>query len=78
MEVLGDDGSYAPIDPDAIYTLVSNDFMRKGGDEYTVFATNAIDAYDYGRPMDQVLADYITAHSPIAPETEGRITRVDG
>ena len=67
VEVEGADGSYAPIDPDATYTLATNDFMRRGGDEYTVFATNAIDPYDFGKPLDQVLADYIEANSPIAP-----------
>jgi 5'-nucleotidase len=79
VEVLGEDGSYTPLDPDAIYTVASNDFMRlrRGGDEYTVFAENSIDAYDFGKPLDQVMADYIAAHSPIAPAVEGRITRVD-
>jgi 5'-nucleotidase len=77
VEVLGTDGAYTPIDPAATYTLVSNDFMRRGGDGYEVFATNAIDAYDFGKPLDQVLQEYIAANSPIAPMVEGRITRVD-
>ena len=77
VEVLGEDGEYAPLDPDAIYTVATNDFMRRGGDEYTILSTNAIDAYDFGKPLDQVLAEYITANSPIAPEVEGRITRID-
>ncbi len=77
VEVLGDDGAYSALDPEAIYTLASNDFMRGGGDEYTIFETNAIDAYDYGRPLDQVLADYIATHSPVTQGTDGRITRVD-
>jgi 5'-nucleotidase len=77
VEVLGEDGSYTAIDPEATYTLASNDFMRRGGDGYTVFAENSIDAYDFGKPLDQVMADYIASHSPIAPAVEGRITRVD-
>lgn len=77
VEVLGTDGTYTPIDPAATYTLVSNDFMRRGGDGYEVFATNAVDPYDFGKPLDQVLQEYIAANSPIAPMVEGRITRVD-
>jgi len=77
VEVLGEDGTYAPINPETIYTVATNDFMRRGGDEYTVFSTNAIDAYDFGKPLDQVLAEYIMANSPIAPAIEGRITRID-
>ncbi|MFN8379321.1 MAG: 5'-nucleotidase C-terminal domain-containing protein [Anaerolineae bacterium] len=74
VEVLGEDGSYTAIDPATTYTLVSNDFMRRGGDGYSMFADSAINPYDFGRPLDQVLADYIAANSPINPQIEGRIT----
>lgn len=77
VEVVGDDGTATPIDPADTYSLVSNDFMRLGGDGYEVFATNAIDPYDFGKPLDQVLQEYIEANSPIAPAVEDRITRVD-
>lgn len=71
------DGAWAPLDPEAVYTVATNDFMRRGGDGYTMFAENAINPYDFGRPLDQVLADYITANGPVAPEVEGRITYVN-
>jgi 5'-nucleotidase/UDP-sugar diphosphatase len=76
-EVRGADGSYSPVDPDAVYQIVSNDFNRRGGDEYTVFAENAINPYDFGAPLDQALAAYLTEFSPVNPVVEGRITRVD-
>lgn len=76
-EVRGADGSYSPVDPDAVYQIVSNDFNRRGGDEYTVFAENAINPYDFGAPLDQALAGYLTEFSPVSPVIEGRITRVD-
>lgn len=78
VEVLGADGTYAPIDPDAIYSVASNDFMRRGGDEYTVFENNAIDPYDFGSPLDQVLSNYIAEEGqPVTTMVDGRITRVD-
>lgn len=77
VEVEQEDGSYAPIDMEEVYLVASNDFMRRGGDEYTIFEINAIDPYDFGKPLDQVLAEYLMANSPIAPVVEGRITRVD-
>jgi 5'-nucleotidase/UDP-sugar diphosphatase len=77
VEVLGADGSYSAIDPNATYSLVSNDFMRRGGDGYSVFKDNSTNAYDGGSPLDIVLGDYIKANSPINPQVEGRITRVD-
>ncbi|MDL1899341.1 multifunctional 2',3'-cyclic-nucleotide 2'-phosphodiesterase/5'-nucleotidase/3'-nucleotidase [Anaerolineae bacterium CFX9] len=73
VEVEGEDGSFSPIDPEAIYYVASNDFMRNGGDGYTMFEENAINPYDFGSPLDQVLADYIRDHSPVAPVLEGRI-----
>lgn len=76
-EVLDADGSFSPVDPDAVYQVVTNDFLRRGGDEYTIFAEAAINPYDFGAPLDQLLADYIAAFSPVNPTVEGRITRVD-
>ena len=76
VEVEGANGEYAEIDPEATYTVASNDFMRGGGDGYTVFAENAVNPYDFGRPLDQVLADYIAENSPVNPQIEGRITDI--
>jgi 5'-nucleotidase len=74
VEVMGEDGEYAPIDESATYTVVSNDFLRQGGDAYTVLAENSINPYDFGRPLDEVVAEYMIANSPVTPEIEGRIT----
>ena len=74
VEVLNAAGEYVPLDDAAYYTVATNDFMRGGGDGYTMMAENAIDAYDYGRPLDEVLAEYITQHSPVNPLVEGRVT----
>lgn len=80
LEVEVEDGTFAPIDADEVYSVVSNDFMRGGGDGYSVFAENAINPYDFGRPLDQILADYIIAASQregtISSELDGRITAV--
>jgi 5'-nucleotidase len=77
VEVKNADGSFSPIDPNATYKVVSNDFMRRGGDGYVVFQNNAVNPYDGGAPLDQVLQDYIKANAPIKPEVENRITRLD-
>ncbi|NLG49081.1 MAG: multifunctional 2',3'-cyclic-nucleotide 2'-phosphodiesterase/5'-nucleotidase/3'-nucleotidase [Chloroflexi bacterium] len=74
VEVKNADGSYSPIKLDAVYQVASNDFMRQGGDGYTMFAENAIDPYDAGAVLADAVAEYIAAHSPINPAIEGRIT----
>jgi 5'-nucleotidase len=77
VEVKNADGSFSPLDPNAMYKVVSNDFMRRGGDGYKMFQDNAVNAYDGGAPLDEVLQDYIKANAPVKPVVEGRITRVD-
>jgi 2',3'-cyclic-nucleotide 2'-phosphodiesterase (5'-nucleotidase family) len=53
----------------AIYTIAENDFMSTGGDGYPNFFSRATTQ----NLMDQVLADYISANTPIAPAIQGRI-----
>jgi 5'-nucleotidase len=74
VEVLDAQGKYQPLDPKATYTVATNDFMREGGDGFTMLAEKAFNANDYGQPLDQVLSDYIKTNSPINIKVEGRIT----
>lgn len=66
--------AWVPIDPDKVYGVGTNDFMRKGGDGYALFAANAVDPYDYGPGMEEVLAEYIANNAPYQPKLDGRIT----
>ncbi len=68
--------AFVPLDPAKTYNVVSNNFMRSGGDGYSVFKTKAENAYDYGPGLETVLADYLTAHNPYKPMTDGRITEI--
>jgi 5'-nucleotidase/UDP-sugar diphosphatase len=77
VEVEGENGEFTPIDPEAIYTVATNDFMRNGGDGYEVFFTNGINPYDFGKPLDQVLAEYLTSLGDVTPSTGGRINLVN-
>ena len=77
VEVKNADGSYSPIDLNAVYKVASNDFMRHGGDGYTMFADNAIDPYDAGALLADAVAEYIGANSPVSPGTEGRMVKVE-
>jgi hypothetical protein len=52
--------------------FVTNDFMFTGGD--TAFA-NGTNVLQPGDALLDVVIDYITAHSPVAPAVEGRIVR---
>jgi 5'-nucleotidase len=63
-----------PIDPEATYGVASNNYMRGGGDGYSVFE-GARNAYDYGPGVEQVVIDYIAGQGgAYQPYTDGRIT----
>lgn len=66
--------NWVPIEPEKIYPVATNDFMRKGGDGYALFASNGMDPYDYGPGMEEVLAEYIANNAPYQPRLDGRIT----
>jgi 5'-nucleotidase len=74
VEVLGEDGEYSEIDLEATYSVVTNNFVRQGGDGYSMFNENAVNPYDFGRVDYEALSDYLTDNSPITTENEGRIT----
>lgn len=62
----------APIEMDKMYGVVSNNYVRNGGDGYKMFLS-AENAYDFGPDLADVLADYMIANAPYAPYTDGRI-----
>jgi 2',3'-cyclic-nucleotide 2'-phosphodiesterase (5'-nucleotidase family) len=61
----------APVDLTAAstYSISENDFMANGGDGYLFLYDRAVTQ----GIMDQVLADYISASSPLNPAIQGRI-----
>ncbi len=73
VEVRNPDGSYTPLDPQAVYKVAANDYIRHGGDGFSVLAEKAIDPYDFGPLLADVVMEYIKTHSPVRVEIEGRI-----
>ena len=50
-------GAWTPLDPAARYLVATNNFLRSGGDGYTVLRDRAEDAYDTGPPLADLFAD---------------------
>ena len=73
--LISQDGNWVPIDPDAVYGVVTNNFMRSGGDGYKVFADEGMNAYDYGPGLEDVVAEYMAAGGAYTPYTDGRISQ---
>ena len=68
--------TFVPLDPAKTYIVAANNYVRTGGDGFKVFATKAINAYDFGPNLEEAVAAYITANSPYKPYTDGRISEV--
>ncbi|OIQ31671.1 MAG: multifunctional 2',3'-cyclic-nucleotide 2'-phosphodiesterase/5'-nucleotidase/3'-nucleotidase [Alphaproteobacteria bacterium MedPE-SWcel] len=70
------DGETAtPIDPAKTYGVVSNNYVRNGGDGYKMFSGDDKNAYDFGPDLADVVAEFLAAEGPYSAYTDGRITK---
>jgi 5'-nucleotidase len=65
---------HQPLDPNATYTLATNDFIAKGGDDYGILQglKRLIDP-SAGTLIAAAVMNYLEAQGSIAPTLEGRI-----
>jgi len=61
------------LDPERAYRIVTNNFVRGGGDGYATLRDNTLEVYDSGPLLEEVVADFLRAQSPLGPRTDGRI-----
>lgn len=61
------------VDMAKVYGVVSNNYVRNGGDGYKMFKT-AANSYDFGPDLADVTAEFLAANAPYTPYTDGRIT----
>ena len=71
---IDEDGSWNALDLNKMYGMVSNNFIRGGGDGYKVFRS-ASEIYDFGPDLADVVADYIKANPGYSGYTDNRITQ---
>ncbi|WP_170577600.1 bifunctional metallophosphatase/5'-nucleotidase [Ruegeria arenilitoris] len=62
-----------PIDPTATYLVVTNNYLRNGGNGYTMFTGDDKNAYDFGPDLADVAAEYLADNAPYRPYLDGRI-----
>ena len=71
---IDENGSWKPLDLNKTYGMVSNNFIRGGGDGYKVFRS-ASEIYDFGPDLADVVANYIKANPGYSGYTDNRITQ---
>lgn len=75
---VNESGVWQPISPTKVYRVVANDFMRRGGDGYTVFRDQSLNPYDFGPALDQAAMDYLKSfpNATYTPFLDGRVNTV--
>ncbi len=66
-----------PVDPNAVYTIITNDYLMGGGDGYKALANN-IDSYNTSTTLRDVVIAYAAEKKVLTPATDGRITVIGG
>jgi len=65
--------AFVPLDPDRAYRIVTNNFLRQGGDGYAVLRDDALEAYDNGPALEDMLATYLDARPGLSVAVEERL-----
>ncbi|MBO1074964.1 bifunctional metallophosphatase/5'-nucleotidase [Roseomonas marmotae] len=67
------DGRFVPLDPDRAYRVVTSNFLRQGGDGYAELRDQALEAYDNGPALEDMLAGYLADRPGLAVAVDGRL-----
>ena len=65
-----------PLDLNATYRVVTNDFMYNGGDDYATFQKGANPTIYSDVLLSEAMVNYLRTGSPITQKVEGRISTV--
>jgi 5'-nucleotidase len=65
---------YNPIQAGLNYLVVTNNYVRNGGDGYKMFRDGK-NAYDFGPDLADVTAEFLAKNAPYTPYLDGRITK---
>ena len=68
-------GSWVSLDIKATYGVVSNNFIRGGGDGYKMFR-QATDVYDFGPDLADIVANFLAKNPNYQTSVEGRINQM--
>ncbi|WP_209629609.1 bifunctional UDP-sugar hydrolase/5'-nucleotidase [Methanofollis sp. W23] len=76
--VLVRDGeAWVPVEDEAMYTVLVNEYMAEGGDGYALFAGIPVERkVRTGVKAIEPVEAYVREYSPLTPVTDGRITSV--
>ena len=65
-------GHFDPLNLSKLYSMVSNNYVRNGGDGYKMLKA-ATNVYDYGPDLADVVVEYMATYPAYKPYLAGRI-----
>jgi 5'-nucleotidase/UDP-sugar diphosphatase len=77
IEVQQKDGSYQPLDPERVYSIATTNYVRQGGDKFEILDRKAIEPYDFGPNIVDVMIKRSKQAKRLSAKVEGRIKRVE-
>lgn len=80
IQILGENGQYAPIEPNSYYIVATNSYIAGGGDFYRSMAAAKEDGryYELNLVDYEVFREYLDSVGTVKQATEGRITDAPG
>lgn len=72
VEVQEKNGQWSPLSANAVYNVVTVEYIAEGGDEYAVLSK--LPWNKSNKRLEDITRDYIERHSPLKIELQGRIT----
>lgn len=67
---------YETVSPNKVYKMITNSFVRNGGDGYSMIQNNVLNSHRSETLDINILLDYIQQHQPLRTGVEGRINFV--
>ncbi|GGN98039.1 5'-nucleotidase C-terminal domain-containing protein [Saccharibacillus kuerlensis] len=80
IQILGENGTYTPIDPNAYYIVATNSYIAAGGDFYRSMEAAKEDGrfYELNLVDYEVFREHLDSLGTVTLKTEGRITDAPG
>ena len=76
VDVRSADGGWEELKAEVSYFVASDNYIRFGGDDFTVLRDNALDPDEDLSPIQDILIDYLSKNSPVSAMVEGRIKKL--
>ena len=77
VEVQYKNGTFQPLEPKKDYSIVTNDFIMRGGDGYSVLKDKARKVVETGHNLEDIVAKYLEKKASISSVNMGRIVRTN-